>query len=81
MTTTDLTRKQRNATILGLIMALGPLTALSFGSKYADEETLARANAGRDAIEAREMLASGVEGNPVTSSVEDATAMPVRAGG
>lgn len=34
---------------LGLAMALGPLAALSVGSRYADEETLARANAGRDA--------------------------------
>jgi len=32
--------------ILGLAMALGPLTALSLGSRFADEETLARANAG-----------------------------------
>lgn len=31
---------------LGLAIALGPLTALSFGSKYADEETLERARAG-----------------------------------
>ncbi len=30
--------------IFGLAMALGPLTALSLGSRYADEETLARAN-------------------------------------
>lgn len=29
-----------------LIIALGPLTALTFGSKYADEETIARAEAG-----------------------------------
>lgn len=34
--------------IFGLTMALGPLAALSLGSRYADEETLARANAGRD---------------------------------
>jgi hypothetical protein len=33
--------------ILSLTMALGPLTALSVGSRYADEETLARANAAR----------------------------------
>jgi uncharacterized surface protein with fasciclin (FAS1) repeats len=29
-----------------LVIALGPLTALTFGSKYADEETLRRAEAG-----------------------------------
>ena len=34
------------AVILGLAMALGPLTALSIGSRVADEETLARAQAG-----------------------------------
>lgn len=32
--------------ILGLAMALGPLTALSLGSRFADEETFARAQAG-----------------------------------
>ena len=32
--------------ILGLAMGLGPLTALSLGTRYADEETWARANAG-----------------------------------
>ncbi|ESQ15454.1 MAG: hypothetical protein N838_29275 [Thiohalocapsa sp. PB-PSB1] len=35
--------------VLSLAMALGPLTALSVGSRYADEETLARANAARTA--------------------------------
>ena len=39
-------RSNRLTVILGLSMALGPLTALSFGSKYADEETIARAQAG-----------------------------------
>lgn len=32
--------------VLGLAITLGPLTALSFGSKYADEETIERARAG-----------------------------------
>lgn len=32
--------------VLGLAITLGPLTALSFGSKYAGEETLERARAG-----------------------------------
>ena len=32
--------------ILGLAMGLGPLTALSLGTRYAGEETWARANAG-----------------------------------
>lgn len=33
--------------VLSLTMALGPLAALSIGSRYADEETFARANAAR----------------------------------
>jgi len=32
--------------VIGLAMALGPLAALSLGTRYADEETWARANAG-----------------------------------
>lgn len=38
----------RPAVILGLAMALGPLAALSLGTRYADEETWARAQAGHD---------------------------------
>jgi uncharacterized surface protein with fasciclin (FAS1) repeats len=47
----------------GLVMALGPLTALSLGSRYADEETLARANAGLESYEpANPLAAYGVSG-------------------
>lgn len=43
----DSTKTSSNlVVILGLAMALGPLTALSLGSKYAGEETRARAQAG-----------------------------------
>lgn len=45
MNTPD-TSFHRIATVIALAMALGPLTALSFGSRYADEETLKRAHAG-----------------------------------
>lgn len=45
MADSNIQSTNRLAVILGLAMALGPLTALSFGSKYASEETLARANA------------------------------------
>lgn len=38
--------QQRWTIFFGLLIALGPLTALTFGSKYADEETLERAEAG-----------------------------------
>lgn len=38
--------QQRWTVAFALVLALGPLTALTFGSKYADEETLARAEAG-----------------------------------
>jgi hypothetical protein len=44
--------------VLTLAMALGPLTALSVGSRYADEETLARAQAGAENIERRAMQAA-----------------------
>ncbi|WP_295878522.1 fasciclin domain-containing protein [uncultured Thiohalocapsa sp.] len=45
---TEESMKKRNLTGLALLLviALGPLAALSFGSRYADEETLARAEAG-----------------------------------
>jgi uncharacterized surface protein with fasciclin (FAS1) repeats len=39
-------QSNRLIVILGLAMALGPLTALSFGTKYADDETWERAQAG-----------------------------------
>jgi uncharacterized surface protein with fasciclin (FAS1) repeats len=38
--------QQRWTIALALVLALGPLTALTLGSKYADEETIARAEAG-----------------------------------
>jgi len=44
--TDSIKRSNRLVVILGLTMTLGPLTALSFGSKYASEETFARAQAG-----------------------------------
>ncbi len=50
--------------ILGLAMALGPLTALSLGSRFADEETLARAQAGAESIKRLEMQA-GMANAPV----------------
>lgn len=39
----SLLTQQRWTIFFGLLIALGPLMALTFGSKYADEETLARA--------------------------------------
>lgn len=38
--------QQRWTIFFALLLALGPLTALTLGSKYADEETIARAEAG-----------------------------------
>lgn len=46
--------------VLGLAMALGPLTALSVGSRIADEETFARAQAGAENIKRRAMQAASV---------------------
>lgn len=54
--------------ILGLAMALGPLTALSVGSRYADEETLARAQAGAENIRRMELQAAMV--NPAQAPVQ-----------
>lgn len=45
MSDSNIQGTNRLALVLGLAMALGPLTALSFGSKYASEETWARAQA------------------------------------
>lgn len=38
--------QQRWTIVFALVITLGPLTALTLGSKYADEETIARAEAG-----------------------------------
>jgi hypothetical protein len=58
--------------VLGLAMALGPLTALSLGSRYADEETFARAQAGAENIKRREMQATIA--NPPAERAETAQA-------
>jgi uncharacterized surface protein with fasciclin (FAS1) repeats len=55
--------------IVGIAMALGPLTALSLGSRYAGPETMARANAGLESYEPRNMLAEyDVQGVPAYAS-------------
>jgi len=46
MSEATMNQSNRVVVILGLAMALGPLTALSLGTKYADEETWERARAG-----------------------------------
>jgi uncharacterized surface protein with fasciclin (FAS1) repeats len=46
MTEQSFYRQHRIAILIALVLALGPLTALTLGSMYADEETLARAEAG-----------------------------------
>jgi uncharacterized surface protein with fasciclin (FAS1) repeats len=52
------------AVVLGLAMALGPLTALSLGTRYAGEETWERANAGlENAKPATPSDAYGVSGD------------------
>jgi len=55
---TEATAKQPNraVVILGLAMALGPLTALSLGTKYADEDTWERAQAGLQNAQPVDML-------------------------
>jgi hypothetical protein len=64
--------------ILGLAMALGPLSALSLGSRFADEETFARAQAGAENIKRLEMQAA-IANAPAqlveaTQTLADATA-------
>ncbi|MGD2020374.1 MAG: fasciclin domain-containing protein [Thiohalocapsa sp.] len=55
--------------IFGLAMALGPLTALSVGSRYADEETFERANAALENAEPTDMLAPyDIQGVPAYAS-------------
>jgi len=49
-------QSNRVIVVLGLAMALGPLTALSFGTKYADEETWERAQAGLKNAQPADML-------------------------
>jgi hypothetical protein len=64
--------------VLGLAMALGPLTALSLGSRYADEETFARAQAGAENIKRREMpaaIASPAEREETAQAYADAMPM------
>jgi uncharacterized surface protein with fasciclin (FAS1) repeats len=46
------------AIVLGLAMALGPLTALSIGSKVADPETIERAQAGAKNMQPGELLSA-----------------------
>jgi uncharacterized surface protein with fasciclin (FAS1) repeats len=55
--------------IVGLAMALGPLTALSVGSRYAPPETFERANAALENAEPKDMLAPyDVQGVPAYAS-------------
>lgn len=63
-------RSSRLVVILGLSMALGPLTALSFGSKYADDETIARAQAALKNAQPTDVLGKygDVDGVPAYAS-------------
>ncbi len=61
--------------VLGLGMALGPLTALSLGSRYAGEETLARANIAAENAQPKDMLSEyaprGVPAYAAGKTLED----------
>ncbi|WP_462321409.1 fasciclin domain-containing protein [Halochromatium sp.] len=78
--TDSTTRSNRLVVILGLSMALGPLTALSFGSKYADEETLARAQAGLQNAKPTDMLGKYGDVNGVPSYASSKTLADVLSG-
>jgi uncharacterized surface protein with fasciclin (FAS1) repeats len=73
-------RSNRLVVILGLGMALGPLTALSFGSKYADEETLARAQAGLQNAQPADVLGRYGDVDGVPSYASSKTLADVLAG-
>lgn len=78
--TDSTTRSNRLVVILGLSMALGPLTALSFGSKYADEETLARAQAGLQNANPTDVLGKYGDVNGVPSYASSKTLEDVLSG-
>jgi uncharacterized surface protein with fasciclin (FAS1) repeats len=78
--TDSTTRSHRLTVILGLSMALGPLTALSFGSKYADEETIARAQAGLKNAIPTDVLGMYGDVNSVPSYASSKTLSDVLAG-
>lgn len=63
--------------VVGLTIALGPLAALSFGSKYADEETLDRARAGLTDHQPEDALAqydlTRIPGYGMPATLADAT--------
>jgi uncharacterized surface protein with fasciclin (FAS1) repeats len=65
--------------IFGLAMALGPLTALSLGSRYAGPETLARANAGAATAEPS-MVLSDYDNHGVPAYAMDKTVADILAG-
>ncbi|MCF7983320.1 MAG: fasciclin domain-containing protein [Thiohalocapsa sp.] len=71
MSDANVTQSNRLVLFLGLAMALGPLTALSLGNKYADEETRERANAGLENAEPVDVLARYGKPNGVPSYASD----------
>ncbi|MEA3640932.1 MAG: fasciclin domain-containing protein [Lamprobacter sp.] len=74
------TRSNRLVVILGLTIALGPLTALSFGSKFADEETLARAHAGLQNAKPADVLGKYGDVDAVPSYASSKTLADVLSG-
>lgn len=78
--TDSTTRSNRLFVILGLSMALGPLTALSLGSKYASEETLARAQAGSQNAQSTDMFDQYGAVNGVPSYASSRTLADVLSG-
>jgi uncharacterized surface protein with fasciclin (FAS1) repeats len=79
MSEVNTNQPNRLLVVLGLAMALGPLTALSFGTKYADDETWERAQAGLKNAHPVDMLGRyGQAGGP--SYASDRTIQEVLAG-
>jgi uncharacterized surface protein with fasciclin (FAS1) repeats len=78
--TDSINRSNRLTVIFGLAMALGPLTALSFGSKYASDETVARAQAGLKNAEPTDVLGKYGDVDGVPSYASSKTLADVLAG-
>ena len=80
MNTANPNRSNRLFVILGLTMALGPLTALSFGSRFAGEETWERAQAGLQNAEVERMLDRYGQGNSTAADASDPSLQDTLAG-
>ncbi|MCF7989846.1 MAG: fasciclin domain-containing protein [Thiohalocapsa sp.] len=76
----SLFKQQRLTIAILLVLALGPLAALTLGSKFADEETRERANAGAENMEPADRYGR-YELPEVAGEAADSTVMDVTSSG